>query len=103
MGRSSPAQGLQAINGVAFDSGAFSLDSFDTESFDLGVAVTCDVKVSWLTYDSALKACDVRVSWLAYDANSTPCQVQVSWLQFDAANDAGIDYVVTIARRFGRR
>lgn len=104
---------------MAFDSGAFSLDSFDSDDFDLGVAVTCDVRVSWLSYDSAAAACDVRVSWLAYDANASACDVKVSWLAFDsaangcdvrvswlcyqsAANDGVFDYIIK-ARRRGRR
>ncbi len=47
-----------------------------------------EVKVSWLTYDSAATASDVRVSWLAYDTSATPCDVRVSWLAYDSAASA---------------
>ena len=89
---------------MAFDSGAFSLDSFDADDFELGGA-SVDVKVSWVQFDTLANPCDVRVTWLQFDTNATPCDVRVTWCQFDvAANDAlFVNYVHTIARRFSRR
>jgi hypothetical protein len=70
---------------VAFDPSAFSLDSFDAASFDLGATEVVDVRVSFVSFDTNATPCDVKVSWLAFDTQAVPCDVRVSWLAFDSA------------------
>ena len=70
------------ISGVAFDSGAFSLDSFDADDFELGGA-SVDVKVSWIQFDTQAAVADVKVNWFQFDTLATPYSTVVTWLQFN--------------------